>query len=361
MSNEQISLAGSGFRVTGMRNSRASVALLALILVAVSGPFARSQAKGVSAKPAHVPELVIIDTDIGDDIDDAFALALALKSPELKILGVTTTFGDTELRARLLERYLHAVGRSDIPVFAGPKSQTDNVMTQAAYARREPIRRFGDGAGFILHEAREHPGQVTLIDIGPFFTAQAAIGRDADGFRELKRVVIMGGSVERGYDGQNGERRPAEPEWNVDRNPAAAKALFGSGVPVFMMPLDSTQVHLEAKEREQIFAHGSPLTDQLTLLYHEWVAGTPSHNPTPTLFDPVAVTYSFRPDLCPAQPMHIDVDDKGMTTQSPGAPNAQVCLKSDEKGFLQLLFSRLLDVGMASGGESVRIGRNPQN
>ena len=53
-----------------------------------------------------------------------------------------------------------------------------------------------------------------------------------------------------------------------------------------MMPLDSTQVPLDGERREAIFAHGSPLTDQLTLLYHQWMAGTPLHSPTPTLFDP---------------------------------------------------------------------------
>ncbi len=113
------------------------------------------------------------------------------------------------------------------------------------------------------------------------------------------------------------------------------------GVPVFMMPLDSTQIHLETKEREEIFAHGSPLTDQLTLLYHQWKAGTEGHPDAPTLFDPVAVTYAIRPDLCPATPMRIEVDDKGFTRPVEGAPNAQVCLKSDEKGFLELLLERL--------------------
>ncbi|HEX4284719.1 MAG TPA: nucleoside hydrolase, partial [Terracidiphilus sp.] len=88
------------------------------------------------AQQNAMPQPVIIDTDIGDDIDDAFALALALKSPELKIVGITTTFGDTEMRARIVDRYLAAVGRADIPVAAGPKSQTDNVMTQKAYAMR---------------------------------------------------------------------------------------------------------------------------------------------------------------------------------------------------------------------------------
>ncbi len=171
---------------------------------------------------------------------------------------------------------------------------------------------------------------------------QAAIERDPAAFKKLKRVVIMGGSIERGYGTDAlGKPKPPEPEWNIDRDPAGAKALLASGVPVFMMPLDSTQVPLDTKGREAIFAHGSPLTDQLTLLYHQWMAGTPSHGTTPTLFDPVAVTYAFRPDLCPAKPMHIDVDEKGLTEPGPGAPNAQVCLQSDEKGFLDLLLKRM--------------------
>jgi inosine-uridine nucleoside N-ribohydrolase len=260
----------------------------------------------------------------------------------LKILGVTTTFGNTEMRARLLDRYLQAVGRNDIPVFAGPPSKTDNVMTQAAYAKQVPEKKHGDGAEFILRAARQHPGQITLIAIGPLFTVQAAIERDPAAFKKLKRVVIMGGSVERGYgmDAQ-GKPKPPEPEWNILCDPAGAKALLASGVPVFMMPLDSTQIPLDATKRDAIFAYGSPLTDQLTLLYHQWLGGTPNHSLTPTLFDPVAVTYTFRPDLCPAKPMHIDVDNKGLTSEGPGVPNAQVCLQSDQKGFLDLLMKRV--------------------
>jgi inosine-uridine nucleoside N-ribohydrolase len=320
-----------------MKKSLRIAGLLALV---VCTAFAQGQ-KPSGPQASAQPQLVIIDTDIGDDIDDAFALALALKSPELKILGVTTTFGDTEMRARLLDRYLAAAGRSDIPVAAGPFTKTDNLMTQKAYALRAPERRHEGGAEFLLRQIRLHPGAITLIGIGPLFTVQAAIERDPATFRKLRRVVIMGGSIYRGYDGQNGERRPPEPEWNIDRNPAGAKALLSAGVPVFMMPLDSTQVHLELKEREAIFSHGSPLTDQLTLLYHQWMAGTPSHSPTPTLFDPVAVTFTFRPDLCPTKPMHIDVDDKGFTRPGDGAPNAEVCIQSDEKGFLDLLLKRI--------------------
>jgi purine nucleosidase len=325
-----------------MKVPRVLLVLFALAMVLFVVPAARPQASADATKASSSPQLVIIDTDIGDDIDDAFALALALKSPELKIVGVTTTFGNTEMRARLLDRYLRAVGRSDIPVFAGPMTKTDNLMTQAAYAKQTPELKHGNGAEFILREAREHPGEITLIGIGPLFTVQAAIERDPAAFKKLNRVVIMGGSIERGYgtDAQ-GKPNPPQPEWNILCDPAGAKALLASGVPVFMMPLDSTQVPLNAKDREAIFAHGSPLTDQLTLLYHQWMAGTPSHSPTPTLFDPVAVTYTFRPDLCPAKPMHIDVDDKGLTSAGQGAPNAQVCLQSNEKGFLDLLLKRV--------------------
>ncbi len=287
------------------------------------------------------PQLVILDTDIGDDIDDAFALALALRSPELKLLGVTTAYGDTELRARLVDRYLHALGLVAIPVAAGVPTAHQNVFTQAAYAWRWPQNRYPSGVEFLLSQIRAYPGQITLIAIGPLNNIEAAIEQDPETFRKLKRVVMMGGSIYRGYDGRNGERRPPDAEWNISRDPAGLRALLASGVPVFMMPLDSTQIHLETKEREEIFAHGSPLTDQLTLLYHQWKAGTEGHPDAPTLFDPVAVTYAIRPDLCPATPMRLEVDDKGYTRPVDGAPNAQVCLESNEKGFLGLLLGRL--------------------
>jgi inosine-uridine nucleoside N-ribohydrolase len=318
------------------------------------------------AAPA-APQLVILDTDIGDDIDDAFALGLALKSPELELLGVTTEFGDTDLRARLVNRYLRANcaggfdGGGGIPVIPGVPTKTSNTFTQAAYAssgtddstslicvseeqidpkaetRWAQQRKHHDAAGFLLDQIRKHPGQVTLIGIGPLFNVEAAIERDPETFKKLKRAVLMGGSVYRGY---GGPEAPPMPEWNILNDPDALTALLGSGVPVFLMPLDSTQIHLDQKAQAAIFSHGSPLTDQLTLLYHEW-SGTGEWK-TPTLFDPVAVTYAIRPDLCPATPMRIEVDAKGSTLPVQGAPNAQVCLKSDEQGFLKLLIDRLL-------------------
>jgi inosine-uridine nucleoside N-ribohydrolase len=193
---------------------------------------------------------------------------------------------------------------------------------------------------FLLKQIRAHPGQITLIAIGPLFNIQAAIERDPATFKMLKRVVIMGGSVYRGYSGKNDDKTtPPSPEWNILCDPAGARALLGSGVPVFVMPLDSTQIHLENPMLGTVFAHGSPLTDQLTLLYHQWTGAKEWRSPT--LYDPVAVTYTIRPDLCPATPIRLEVDDKGFTRPVDGPPNAQVCLHSDEKGFLELLISRI--------------------
>ena len=308
----------------------------AVLLAVVAAPLAHGQ----TAKTDAAPQLAIIDTDIGDDIDDAFAVALALRSPELHILGITTAYGDTELRAQLLDRYLGAIGRADIPVAAGVATPHTNVFTQAAYAHRAPERKHPDAVAFLLDQIRAHPGQITLIAIGPLFNVQAAIERDPATFRQLRRVVIMGGSIYRGYgDDMNGVPRPPEPEWNIKCDPAGARALLSAGVPVFMMPLDSTQIPLKAPAQGAIFSHGSPLTDQLTLLYHEWTGAGELR--TPTLFDPVAVTYAIRPELCPATPMRLDVDDKGFTRPVEGAPNAQVCLKSDKDGFMTLLLERI--------------------
>jgi purine nucleosidase len=318
----------------------AVVAVMVVLYVEAVGGWtaAYGQKPGSTSQTAVKPELAILDTDIGDDYDDATATALALNSPELQLLGITTPYGNTELRARLLDRFLAAVNRKDIPVAAGVPTPSTNVFTQAAYARQAPERKHPDAAQFILGQIHAHPGQITLIAIGPLTNIQAAIERDPATFRKLRRVVMMGGSVYRGY---GDAKAPPVPEWNILCDPTGAKELLASGVPVFMLPLDSTQIPLDTTRREDVFSHGSPLTDQLTLLYHQWLAGTNGHPLAPILYDSVAVAYSVRPDLCPTVPMHLEVDDKGLTRPVDGAPNVQVCLRADEKGFLDFELGRI--------------------
>lgn len=330
--------------MAGMKSTRLISFLSAAFFTVCALPWLGAQsfptARSFHTAATAGQQLVILDTDIGDDIDDAFALALVLRSPELHLLGVETAFGDTELRARLVDRYLTAVGRTSIPVLAGVKAQSTH-FTQAAYAQQWPAHPHKDGVEFLLSQVRAHPGDITLIAIGPLFNIQAAIAKDPATFRKLKRVVLMGGSIHTGYiDHKNGNAQtPPSPEWNIRCDPAGLRALLASGVPVFVMPLDSTQIPLEQLDQARIFSHGSPLTDQLTLLYHQWSG--PAQWKTPTLFDPVAVTYSIRPDLCPTEPMHLEVDEQGFTRPAAGKPNAQVCLHSDASAFLNLLVGRI--------------------
>jgi purine nucleosidase len=292
-------------------------------------------AQGVGSGAA---EKVIIDTDIGDDVDDAFALALAVKSPELEILGVTTTFGDTEARARIADRLLGEVGRGEIPVLAGRATATKNPMSQRRYGDGGRLARasHGDAVEFLLGQIRKYPGEITLVAIGPLMNVGAAIDRDAATFRKLKRVVLMGGSVRRGY-GDLGYTAPVAPmaEWNILNDVASAQKLFAAGVPLYVMPLDSTQLKLDEVKRAFLFSQGTAVTDALAVLYHLW------GQETPTLFDPVAVAFAVRPELCPVTGLHIRVDEKGFTREEPGAVNAQVCLESSSDEFFKFYLKRV--------------------
>jgi purine nucleosidase len=291
---------------------------------------------GQTARPG--PDKIIIDTDIGDDVDDAFAVALALRSPELQILGFTTTFGDTWTRARLLDRLLGETGYADIPVAAGNPTQVNNVFTQRRYAEGGHFARASHpkAAAFILDQIRRYPGEVTLVAIGPLINVGELIDQDVATFRKLRRVVLMGGSIERRY-GDLGYAPPRgpEPEWNIKNDIPSARKLFASGVPIFMLPLDSTQLKLDEVKRDILFRAGTPLTDVLTILYHQW------GYVTPTLFDAMPVAYIVRPELCPAKPLRIRVDDQGYTRTEPGTPNAHVCLDSDPEMFFRFYIPRV--------------------
>ncbi|HEY1679945.1 MAG TPA: nucleoside hydrolase [Candidatus Sulfotelmatobacter sp.] len=292
----------------------------------------------MQAQSAVGPQKIIIDTDIGDDVDDAFALALAVKSPELKVLGVTTTFGDTEARARIADRLLGEVGEAQIPVYAGRATATKNPMSQRAYGEHGSFTRnsHADAVEFILEQIRKYPGEITLIAIGPLMNVGAAIDKDAATFRKLKGVVLMGGSVRRGY-GDLGYTAPVPPmpEWNILNDIPSAQKLFAAGVPLYVMPLDSTQLKLDEVKRAWLFSRGTAVSDQLAILYHLW------GQETPTLFDPMTLAYVLQRELCPVTPMHIRVDEKGYTREEPGPVNAQVCLNSNAEDFFRFYLKRV--------------------
>jgi purine nucleosidase len=289
--------------------------------------------------------LVIIDTDIGDDIDDVFAVGLALSSPEMKILGITSAWGDTALRARMIDRLLCETGRTEIPVLAGVPTKTANQFTQAAWARAGVEHRHGDGVGFLIEQIKAHPGEITLLALGPLTNIGAAIDRDPATFKRLKRVVLMGGSIRQGY-GPAGKK--PEPEYNIDRDPKSAQKLVHSGVPLYFLPLDSTQLKFDAEKRGQFATISTPLTDSLVVLENEWLHVT--KQAAPTLFDAVAAGYIIDPKSCTMTPLHLDVDDKGMTLETPGAPNANACLTAQPEKFFALSMPRLMQQKMVGNG-----------
>ena len=300
------------------------------------------------APAAHAAERhkVIVDMDIGDDIDDAFALALLLQSPEIEIVGITTAWGDTALRAQLLERMLRDTGHDAIPVAQGVASTGNpQPFTQARYARRGKLPAKVEAVGFLLEQIKRQPGQISLLALGPLTNIGAAIERDPATFGKLKQVAMMGGSVRAGYrKSQYVPSRPADKEYNIVSDIAAAQKLFKSGVPIVMMPLDSTQIRLDEVERNALLGHGSAVTDALALMYHQWIdAYQPWSSNMPSMFDVVPVAWMIDPNVCPTTQLRIVVTDDGFTREEAGKPNAAVCLASDQKRFFDIMMPRLLE------------------
>ena len=186
---------------------------------------------------------ILLDTDIGDDIDDAFALALAVASPEIDLVGVTTVAAGAEDRAWMVCRFLTAVGRREVPVAWGRDPQpAGNIERQIQY-RRHPAVIFNRTAKpikesaveFLYAKLKEQPGKLTIVAIGPLTNIARLLKEHPDCKPWIKRLVIMGGSVRVGYDG----KKP-EAEWNIKSDIPAAQAVFTSGVPLVVAPLDAT-------------------------------------------------------------------------------------------------------------------------
>jgi len=300
---------------------------------------ASSSARAQSTPSASHPTRIIIDSDIGDDVDDVFAIGLALASPEVEILGISSAWGDTQLRARMIDRLLTETNTTNIPVAEGIPTQTKTPFSQSAWAKAGIVatKSHTQAVDFLLDQIKKDPGNITLVAIGPLTNIGAAIDRDPATFKKLNRVVIMGGAIRKGYGdlGYTPDRGP-QPEYNIYCDVAAAQKLFSSGVPIYMMPLDSTQLKLDEDKRALLFKEGTPLTNALSVLYYQW------GQQTPTLFDAMAVASVLHPSLCPTTPLHITVDKDGSTRESAGAPNANACLASDSDQFFRFLLPRLL-------------------
>jgi inosine-uridine nucleoside N-ribohydrolase len=296
-----------------------------------------------AAPPALHSQPVIIDTDVGDDIDDAFALALALQDARLNVVGVTTAWGDTRTRVLLVRRLLETLGRKDVVVAQGPETPNTVPFTQKRWASgATDTAPAPDAIGFIRDQVHKRPGEITLIALAPLSNVEALQQRAPRALRELKQVVLMGGSIYAGYN-QGGAIPVAQPsaEYNIAAAPRGLTILLESGVPVRMFPLDSTQIKFDEVRRDRLFAHGSPASDALALLYHQWRLLNSWGQITPTLFDVVPVVWMLQPSTCPLTPLRITVDAQGYTRPAAGAPNTAVCLSIDENTTQRLIIDTL--------------------
>jgi purine nucleosidase len=307
---------------------RSTLLVAAALVLGSAGAFAAAPGGG------RIP--IILDTDIGTDIDDAFALALIMKCPELDLLGVTTVAGDTQARARLAAKLLWMAGGHwrEVPIFAGDPGPAQPIeQTRWAEIFSSPSLHLSGAVPFLQSVIRHRPGEVTIVALGELTNIAALLRSDPSLKGDIVQIAMMGGSVARGYDPGS----PPQPEWNIRCNIPAAQEVFDSGIPLVVAPLDVTaMLKLDPAGRERVFTQSKPLGDALAALYRLW------GKPTPTLFDPMAVAMLVHPGICRTQRCALVVDKTGQTVVVHDRPvNAIVGLDVDPAAFFAFYMGRV--------------------
>jgi len=227
---------------------------------------------GSQEKPKQEKVPIIFDCDIGTDIDDTFALALAVLSPELDLRGVTSVSGDTKARALMCCRLLTAADRREVPVAIGEAEKPPQALRgwQGQYAHHpavifkrtaQPIKE--SAVEFMYSKLKAEPGKITLVAVGPLSNIAQLLTEHPDCKPWIKRLVIMGGSVRVGYN----NKPPIQAEFNIRADPKAAQTVFNSSVPLTVAPLDATtMLKLDPAMLARIFSARSNLTQQAEYL-----------------------------------------------------------------------------------------------
>lgn len=252
----------------------------------------------------------IIDTDIGDDIDDAFALDFALKR-KLDLICVTTVFRNTEERARIAKKLLTLYGRGDIPVYAG---QGEPLAGGERYDGRlcqwtEDLSNYppdGDRAvEAILDAARTYGKELKIVAIGPFTNIARAIERDETAMEGVGELVIMGGDFSRHYA-----------SWNVRCDVEAAQTVFSSRLNITAFGSDFTSaVRLNGEQQEYVFSmaqdgYHAYLAQLARLWYASKREGTKIE-----LHDLLTVLYAAEPQRFATRRIPVAVETKGRWTR----------------------------------------------
>jgi len=297
--------------------------------------------------PAPVP--VILDTDIGDDIDDTWALALLLKSPELDLKLAVGDYGQAQYRARLLAKLLARAGRNDVSVGVGLEAGPTGNGRQAAWLQDYDLNSYPgevhtNGVQAIIDTIMHSPQPVTLICIGPAPNIAAALKLEPR-IAQHARFVGMDGSV---YLGYGGAKQPCA-EWNVKADPKAMQAVFAAPWDITITPLDTCGlVVLSGDKYARVRDAADRNVADLIANYRVWLAAghaSPANvgdQHSSTLFDPVAVYLAQHQDLCVMEKLNLRVTDDGYTVIDPQGRPVNVATKWKDLGaFEDFLVERL--------------------
>lgn len=284
---------------------------------------------GCGLLAAAPPIPVILDTDMGDDIDDALALALALQSPELDVRAVVTVLQQRERRADLTWKVLELYGRTDVavglgaeqPLLTRPRTGVVPQTTALRADERMPEGRRRSGIPLIIETLMGSPQKITWLAYGPLTNVALALKAEPRIAEKIERLVLMNGVFFQG----------PRLEYNTLRDPEAAAIVFSSGLPITTVGLDVTmKCQLGLEDLKRLEASSVPAVRFLYELIKIWQGGKPERRPV--LHDPLAVAVTFRPELIRTQTGRIEIETRG----EPGLTHGMTILRPDPSGTVRV-------------------------
>jgi purine nucleosidase len=253
---------------------------------------------------------LFVDTDIGSNVDDAFALVLAARLPDVELLGVTTVGSMVAVRAQLARKVLATLGKRGVPVSAGcsqgliePPSR--HFPEQAAVLDEVDKLFFppANGIDFLRDAIRRNPGDLVIVTLGAMTNLALVLRAEPALCRLIRRLVVMAGTEALHYA-----------ETNIRNDPEAAFIVFNSGIPFIMVPKDITQ-HAVMPEAmlEKLQKSDLPICKLLWEMTRIWLQSTGAK--APVLNDPLAVAIAVRPEIATLERVRVEVELQGAHTR----------------------------------------------